>query len=176
VATTATATEAVRRPWNTAAATARATETGWGPKETTATATRATEADAEAAEAGRRNRNTIVLQNVELPNAKLQNAEFQNIKLQNAELQDVESYRMSNLTKRRNTKHRILHNVKSYITSKYKTSTIQNVENDRLGWLIGFEILTYCNPSSRLEKSLHCKKSHRSFEFSLSYSISSDGK
>jgi uncharacterized protein YjbI with pentapeptide repeats len=86
----------------------------------------------------------IVLQNVELPNAELQNAEFQNIELQNvelqnAELQTVESYRTSNLTKRRNTKRRILQNVE-----------IQNVENDRLGWLICFEILTYCNPLSRL--------------------------
>ncbi len=47
----------------------------------------------------------IVLQNVELKNVELQNVEFQNIELQNAELQNVESYRMSNLLKRRNTKH-----------------------------------------------------------------------
>jgi uncharacterized protein YjbI with pentapeptide repeats len=91
-----------------------------------------------------------VLQNVELQNTELQNAEFQNIELQNAELQNaelenVESYRTSNLTKGRNKKCRILQNVE-----------IQNVENDWLGWLICFEILTYINPSSQLCHLLHC--------------------
>ncbi len=71
-----------------------------------------------------------VLQNVELPNAELQNAEFQNIELQNAELQNAklqnfESYRMSNLTKRLNTKCWILQNME-----------IQNVDNTkRRKWL-----------------------------------------
>ncbi len=102
----------------------------------------------------------IVLQNVELQNAQLQNAEFQNIELQNAELQNdelqnVKSYRTSNLTKRRILQNVEIQNVKSYRTSKYNTSTIQNVENDWLGWLICFEILTYCNPLSRLFQLLH---------------------
>jgi hypothetical protein len=89
----------------------------------------------------------IVLQNVELQNAELQNTEFQkielqNAELQNAELQNVKSYGTSNLTKRRNTKRQILQNVE-----------IQNVDytkrqkNDRIGWLICFEIIYF---------SLHC--------------------
>ncbi len=74
----------------------------------------------------------------------LQNVELQNAELQNAELQNVESYRTSNLTKRRNTKCRILQNVE-----------IQNVDNtkrqknDRIGWLIYWEIIYF---------SLHCDK------------------
>ncbi len=68
----------------------------------------------------------IVLQNVELQSIELQNVELQNAKLQNAELQNVE-----------------IQNVESYITSKYKMSTIQNVENYRLGWLMYLEIIYF---------------------------------
>ncbi len=85
--------------------------------------------------------------NYKTPNFKTSNCKTPNCKTPN--------YKTSNLTERWILQNVEIQNVESYRTSKYNTSTMQNVENDWLGWLICFEILTYCNPSSRLFQLLH---------------------